>query len=299
MQRILERGQIESFSHADIERVRRPHADRVFVDRAHRLRALSVNHAIADYLRLMAVVTESQQRALAARAELNFLTPSMIEDERGPLKAEHCLREVPWREVLQEICRDLLALLGLPPAVRETCENLSSAPSAQLEAHAYALLGLRHERIEPASAPFVMAALQVCWTHLATHFDGAADRDPKLLGGCPVCNSAPIASTVHVEGGGHRYLACSLCASEWHFVRALCTHCGSSKGISEQSIEGGSKAVRAECCDSCHTYRKILYREHDADVEPIADDLASLALDLLLSEAGYRRSSGHPLLWQT
>jgi len=30
----------------------------------------------------------------------------------------------------------------------------------------------------------------------------------------------------------------------------------------------------------------------------VADDLASLALDLLMSEAGYHRGSGNPLLWQ-
>ena len=29
----------------------------------------------------------------------------------------------------------------------------------------------------------------------------------------------------------------------------------------------------------------------------MADDLASLALDLLVSEAGYHRASGNPLLW--
>jgi FdhE protein len=29
----------------------------------------------------------------------------------------------------------------------------------------------------------------------------------------------------------------------------------------------------------------------------VADDLASLALDLLLSEAGYHRASANPLLW--
>ncbi len=33
-------------------------------------------------------------------------------------------------------------------------------------------------------------------------------------------------------------------------------------------------------------------------MEPVADDLASLALDLLMGEAGYARSSGNPMLWQ-
>ena len=44
--------------------------------------------------------------------------------------------------------------------------------------------------------------------------------------------------------------------------------------------------------------RKILYEERDTAVEPVADDLASLALDLLLAEEGYHRASGNPLLWQ-
>ena len=286
MQRILERGQIESMSNAEIERVRKPRADRVFADRAQRLRTLSANHAIGDYLLLMAAVADSQQRALATRIASNLPVPSS-------------LREMPWHEVLREICGDLLELPNLPSAVRETCQGLSDATPASLEAQVQALLELSNEPVDAASAPFVMGALQVCWTHLAIRTDSAADRDPKALGGCPVCDAPPVASIVHVEGGGHRYLLCSLCASEWHFVRALCTHCASSKGISEQSIEGGAKAVRAECCENCHTYRKIFYREHDAAVEPVADDLASLALDLLLSDAGYRRSSGHPLLWQT
>jgi FdhE protein len=33
-------------------------------------------------------------------------------------------------------------------------------------------------------------------------------------------------------------------------------------------------------------------------VEPVADDLGSLALDLLVSAAGFHRGSGNPLLWQ-
>ena len=51
-------------------------------------------------------------------------------------------------------------------------------------------------------------------------------------------------------------------------------------------------------CDSCRCYPKIFYQERDMGVELVADDLASLALDLLMSEAGYHRASGNPLLWQ-
>ncbi|MFA9218515.1 MAG: formate dehydrogenase accessory protein FdhE, partial [Sphingomonadaceae bacterium] len=57
------------------------------------------------------------------------------------------------------------------------------------------------------------------------------------------------------------------------------------------------KVARAETCDDCHTYRKIFNQEHDYNVEPLADDLASLMLDVLVTEAGYARASGNPLLW--
>jgi FdhE protein len=57
------------------------------------------------------------------------------------------------------------------------------------------------------------------------------------------------------------------------------------------------KVARAETCDDCHTYRKVFNQEHDYNVEPLADDLASLMLDLLVGEAGYQRASGNPLLW--
>jgi FdhE protein len=80
-------------------------------------------------------------------------------------------------------------------------------------------------------------------------------------------------------------------------VRVKCSHCFTTQGISYQSIEDGPKGIRAECCDTCRTYRKILYQEDDGAIEPVADDLASLALDLLLSEAGYRRASANPLLF--
>jgi FdhE protein len=295
MQRILERGQIESSSHGAIARVRRPDPENVFAERAERLRSLSTNHAIGDYLRLMASLCDVQhQLAIRAPAPLPE-SPSPV----GSAEAHASLRDLPWREALREILAELLSQSILPSAVHGACERLTAATPDMLQTQAETLLGMRGDRVDAASAPFIMAALQVCWTRLAAESE-PRDYDSKSPGGCPICDASPVASIVHVAAGaeGYRYLYCSLCASEWHYVRALCTHCGSGKSVSYQSIEGASQALRAECCDECHHYRKVAYREHDALVEPLADDLASLALDLLLSEAGYRRSSGNPLLWQ-
>jgi hypothetical protein len=107
-----------------------------------------------------------------------------------------------------------------------------------------------------------------------------------------------VASVVRADprSQGYRYLHCALCATEWHMVRVTCSQCESTKCITYQAIEGGSEAVRAECCDNCRAYRKILYQEKDGDVDPVADDLASLALDLLLAKRVITAAAATPAL---
>jgi len=68
--------------------------------------------------------------------------------------------------------------------------------------------------------------------------------------------------------------------------------------LDEAAKRVASSPIRAESCDDCHSYRKIFYQDKDPFVEPVADDLASLALDVLMGEAGYARANGNPLLWQ-
>jgi FdhE protein len=63
-----------------------------------------------------------------------------------------------------------------------------------------------------------------------------------------------------------------------------------------ESIDGGNGVVKAETCRSCRTYAKLLYEAKDTQVDPVADDLASLALDVLVGEAGWSRHAPNPLL---
>ena len=72
-------------------------------------------------------------------------------------------------------------------------------------------------------------------------------------------------------------------------MRVKCSACASTKGISYLGIEGATEAIKAEVCDECKTYLKIFYLEKDSSMEPAADDLATLALDMLVDEAGYNR----------
>jgi FdhE protein len=303
LQRILEPGQIETLAQRSIPRIRLPDRDRVFTARAARLRQLSDAHAFGDYLRLMALLVDAQQSALAKFSARLPTGEEIAEAHTHGMPLVHAsaqTRAKDWLDLLQDLCAAIETAPNLPSAAVASINALRHAPKEHIEAQAAALLAARSTGIDAASAPFIMAALQVVWTDLASRLspDDAAPLD--VHGVCPVCGTLPVASIIRTEKHyhGYRYLHCALCATEWHMVRVTCSQCEATKNIGYHAIDGASGAVRAESCDACRTYRKILYQEKDAQVEPVADDLASVALDLLMSEAGYHRGSGNPLLWQ-
>lgn len=69
----------------------------------------------------------------------------------------------------------------------------------------------------------------------------------------------------------------------------MCVTCGGSRAISLKEIDGNASPAKAETCDECHTYAKMLYHAKDMSADPFADDLATLGLDLLVAEAGWSR----------
>ena len=83
-------------------------------------------------------------------------------------------------------------------------------------------------------------------------------------------------------------------------MRAKCTFCGDQSGIALQQIhdaaDGALRGARAESCDRCGRYRKMFMLQYQQYAEPVADDLASLALDILVGETGYLRGGHNPFL---
>jgi FdhE protein len=301
MQRVLDPAQIEAYAtQRAIPRIRLPDPTTVFSSRAQRLRKLSEGHAVGGYLRLMAALADTQQQALGQLR----LAASVAFDGMPLLQAAGYARDEQWRAVLLQVCESIGATRGFPEGVSAVCEWIRQAEPAVLDEQADLLLAAETHGVDPQAAPFIMSALQVYWSSLVScvSFDAIAAHVGSfdVPGLCPVCGTLPVASIVRADKAyqGYRYLQCGLCASEWHFVRVKCSQCLSTEGIHYHTIEGGSAAVRAEACDACRTYRKICYQEQDMEVEPLADDLGSLALDLLMSEAGFHRASGNPLLWQ-
>jgi FdhE protein len=266
----------------------------VFAERAQRLSALASRHALAPYLRFAAALS-------AAQAEVLQSLPAFpLPDERtlGHCR-EHGLpvlsvdghrRDPAWRDALAQIAARLDAG-ALPARATEVLRRVRSASAQALEEAASDLLEGAYTELDAGEAPFIAAALQVYWVKMALELGERATANPAQVGLCPVCGSHPLASVVRIGGAqqGLRYLVCSLCASEWHMVRVKCSACGSTKGISYFNIEAGAEAIKAECCDECKTYLKIFYLEKDTSMVPAADDLASLALDMLVDQEGYNR----------
>jgi len=310
VQRILQPGEIESLDHTAFPRVLLPDTRSLFLDRANRLRQLAQNdNPIADYLNFVAVLVQAQHQAVQ---DLVVSVPDAAAIEQAqryalPLlpAADHL--DPIWHQVLDAMLATLAGNDGLPAALQPLVAELKAASSDERNAIALRLLTREAAARDVGLAPLVMAALQVVFTRRASLINDAdvPYTDPATV--CPVCGSEPVASVIRIGGKAaeHRYLHCACCATEWHMVRVKCSHCESTQGIHYQGLtrtddqENTAKdqVVLAETCEQCGTYRKIVNQEKDPYAEPLADDLASLTLDLLMSDTAFQRASSNPLLY--
>jgi FdhE protein len=187
--------------------------------------------------------------------------------------------------------------IDMPDTARSALARVTDADAGTRNAMVRAVLTNEIPVEAFAEHVFVAAALQVHYARLASRL--AAKRlVPVGDGACPVCGGAPVSSMVVGWQGAHnsRFCVCSLCATQWHYVRIKCTLCSSTKGIAYREIEGGDGTIWAETCESCRGYVKILHQHKNVALDPVADDVASLGLDLLLREGEYRRGSVNPYL---
>jgi FdhE protein len=276
-----------------------PTSPDLFGVRADRYTALAADHPMAAYLRLMAEVARAQEATLGARGA-EAVPDSALAASRDygmpPLSAQSHERSAVWRDDLNDIARQVL--VGSSDGVAATLQRLLALDEPALESLADRVLAGATLDEDAAFVPFVGAALQVYFTRLAASLEVADVGRCDVPGICPVCAERPVASIVRIRGeqANLRYLVCSLCSTEWNLARIKCTACDTDKGVQYLSLTRDENAkatdapTRAEVCDECKTYLKIFYQEKDPQVEPHADDLATLALDVLVDEQGYARS---------
>ena len=288
---ILEPGQIEAAA-GEIPELRLPPAD-LFGSRSTRLRQLAQGHSLGDYLNFVAGLAEAQQSELDRHPEIPLPDAELLSDcrahEMPPLSPAGWHPHPLWQEVARRLADTLYD--DAPATGRESIFRLLGQKGDWLEAQA-GFSSSQFEHLDLATAPIVGAALQVQWTYLARQLVPQQVARPEHVNLCPVCGSHPVASVVRIGGAenGLRYLHCALCGTEWHMVRSKCSNCDNTRGIAYFNIQGGKEIVRAEACPECRTYLKIIHQEKDPHVDPVADDLASMALDLLMGEENYAKS---------
>ena len=277
----------------------------LFAARADRFTTLAADHPMAAYLQLMAEVAGAQQAALSAR-RAGPVPEAALAASRDygmpPLSAQAHERSTMWRDDLKDIVQNVRARSA--NGVAATLAHLLALDGPAVESLADRVLAGTALDDDAALVPFVGAALQVYFARLAASLDATAVDHCDVPGICPVCASRPIASIVRIGGqqANLRYLVCSLCATEWNLARIKCTSCDTDKALQYLTLTRGEdekateSPTRAEACDECKSYLKIFYQEKDPSVEPNADDLATLALDVLVDEQGYGRSGPNLLV---
>ncbi len=275
--------------------VRLPDLATVFSRRAARLRALAEGHELEGFLRLMGAVVAAQHESLdglppgSLPGPMQLATAKLV--HQAPLDPATWKRDESWRVALSRILEKVDCSL-LPQPAQAARATLLAANAADLEAQADRFLQGDVTAGEAGQAVFVAAALQVAWTRMAALLDrGDLDTASPETGQCPACGSPPVSGIVAPGGTkfGHRHLHCSLCSTAWRYVRVRCVHCGSTDKISFRNLAGTSY-LRAECCGSCQGYSKVFYIEKVQALEALADDLASLGLDVLVGEEGFARA---------
>lgn len=279
--------------------VKLPDPTTLFAIRAHRFHSLATEHQLGPYLNFLGQLSGIQHNLQEGLAEPDMPAPDALQRAREytmpPLDRTRFKADDAFDAALDRLF-SLSKAMEMPGAARAALERATAA-DAGLRAEMVANVLADSIPVEMlADHLYVAAALQVHFARMAAKLDSKS-LVPVGDGACPACAGPPVASLVVGWEGAHntRFCVCSLCSTYWNYVRIKCTLCGDTGGISYQHVEH-DKQVRAETCDKCHGYVKLLQQVANPSLDPVADDVASIALDLLVRDLGYRRGAVNPFM---
>jgi FdhE protein len=280
--------------------VRLPDPAILFPRRAARLKTLAANTNMAPYLEFLSAICDAQSAILAFLAAPALPAPEVVARARQfdmpPI--DHAAFKPD--AIMHETCRRLFEELEKtkkPEAAENALVRMRQLDDPSLDRLIAAVLADSIPADALAEHIYAAAAVQVHFARLSSRLNGGA-LVPVGVGVCPVCGGRPVSSLIVGWYGaeGARYASCTLCATLWNEVRVKCLVCGSTKGIGFQEIDGQDGAVKAETCDECGSYVKVFYQHKNVQLEPVADDVGSLALDQLLRDSAYSRAGINPYL---
>jgi FdhE protein len=276
-----------------------PDPSKLFLARSKRLLELAPGHTLEAYLRFVADAASAQHEIQAGLPGPVLPEPDAINQalKHGipPLSTgsfiPSSIEEVTLERFLQR-----LTAFGMPEEAAAAARAIIATDRERRhKLMVAALTGAPADSI--AERVLVLAGLQVAFARLAAKLPG--DRlTPVVDSVCPACGSPPMTSAVVGWPAAHnsRFCSCSLCGTWWNVVRIKCVFCSSTGGIRYHSIEERPREVKAETCEDCGHYLKILYQVKDHHLDPFSDDVATLDLDMLLSKEGWTRGGHNPFL---
>ncbi|MET3663209.1 formate dehydrogenase accessory protein FdhE [Aquamicrobium ahrensii] len=277
-----------------------PDPERLFERRARRFHQLSGSDGIGPYFGFLAGIAEAQQALTGQLPETDATDEARLglalDHAMPPLDRNAFKPDAEFRSLTDRLF-GALEEVAKPPAAQNALSAVRKADEASLDAMVADLMADSVPVGAMAEFAYVAAALQL-------HFARAASRLPERRlqpvgdGACPACGGPPVSSLIvgWPHASGSRFCSCALCGTLWHHVRIKCAICSSTKGIRYQEIEDGPGTIKAETCDECGCYVKIFNQQKDSSLDPFADDVGSLGLDLLMRETSFRRGAFNPFL---
>ena len=114
---------------------------------------------------------------------------------------------------------------------------------------------------------------------------------------CPACGAFPqlavFGETDEVLVTPQRRLVCSRCATTWAYPRMTCASCRETAGSKMPILANEARLphLRADACDTCHSYLITVDLRKEPTAVPLVDEIAALPLDLETAERGYTKIS--------
>lgn len=193
-----------------------------------------------------------------------------------------------------EISQLFASIFGLPGEVIEPLGRLQEDGKLDF------MLLPTGETPEPASLPCSKDELAGILFLLARPYFLALQESFGLNGSqwqdgrCPLCSAKPALSSI-IEGP-KRNLHCSFCGTSGPYRFIGCPDCGTTDADKLQTILSEDEpGFRVITCDACRSYVKVLESPVLEEMTIDMADLASLPLDIIAPQKGYRRRAPNPI----
>lgn len=202
------------------------------------------------------------------------------------------------RGELRRVARNLADTSEMGTPGQRAAEVLASAPvevgslsgpALDGDRQAIARAALRLELDADALSNLLELALQPFLWEASSQLSALTDLDRWERGYCPVCGAWPgLAELVGPEK--RRVLRCVRCGTAWSWLILLCPYCGNDDHRTLRMLEEEDGARRVDVCEKCHGYLKAV-PSYTSVSGPrlLAEDAATLHLDVLATDAGYKR----------